>query len=506
MKRWIIWLHRYLGIPMSVVFVIWFVSGIFMIYAGDMPSLSESERLSRQPAIDFDALTLAPQEAVVRAGIEASITALTLEPLLGRPAYRIGRFFGTAATVFGDTGEIFDGVDADDAAAAVAAWFSVAPEAVRFVETVNQVDQWTMTVAGELPLERFDVDDGRGTRAYFSLQTGQVELLTTRQDRTLAWIGTIPHWFYFTPLRTNQPLWYWTVVWVSVAGCVLAALGIVLAFTQFRRSRPFRLSASIRYRGWMRWHYYTGAVFGLFALTWVFSGLMSMEPFDWTNAEGMSLPGNDLEGGPLELGRYRLEPSAILAVAGEGARRVELKRIQTEPFFAVAAPGRDGAVERTLIHAATLQPRLDHFPAERIVAELEATVTEAAIAEHAVLESYDAYYYARADELPLPVLRVKFDDPAATWAYFDLNTSAHMGSNHRLSRLERWLFNGLHSLDFSFWYGRRPLWDVVLIVLSLGALATSSIGMYLGLRRLSGRADKKPGPLAAYGGPRQGNQ
>ena len=38
MKRVVILLHRYLGIPMSVIFVLWFVSGIFMIYAGDMPA------------------------------------------------------------------------------------------------------------------------------------------------------------------------------------------------------------------------------------------------------------------------------------------------------------------------------------------------------------------------------------------------------------------------------------------------------------------------------------
>ena len=491
MKRWIILLHRYLGIPMSVVFVLWFVSGIFMIYAGDMPALSESEKLGYQPPIDYQSITISPTQAIRAAGIGSEVTQVTLGSLLGRPAYRIGRVFGLNATVFADSGEVFEGADAEMAAEAVAAFLGVPMERVRFVETIREVDQWTLTAAQSLPLERFDVDDGRGTRAYFSTYTGEVELLTTRRERTLAWVGTIPHWFYFTPLRTNQPLWYWTVVWLSVAGTVLAVLGLILAFTQFRRSKPFRLSASVRYRGWMRWHYYTGALFGVFALTWVFSGLMSMEPFAWTNAEGMYLPRNDLEGGPLDLDGYRPDLPAVSAVLGNAAREVELRRIQTEPYYRVAVPRPDGSVERTLIHATTLQPRRELFPVESILSELEATVTEAAITEHAVLESFDAYYYARAGELPLPVLRVKFDDPAETWAYFDLATSAHLGSNHRLSRLERWLFNGLHSLDFSFWYSRRPLWDIGLIVLSLGALATSSLGLYLSFRRLFGRADRR---------------
>jgi hypothetical protein len=50
--------------------------------------------------------------------------------------------------------------------------------------------------------------------------------------------------------------------------------------------------------------------------------------------------------------------------------------------------------------------------------------------------------------------------------------------------VERWLFNGLHSLDFRFWYDKRPLWDIGMIVLSLGALAASAIGLVFGFRRL----------------------
>jgi hypothetical protein len=45
MRRSIIFLHRYIGIPMSLVFVVWFLSGIVMMYTGDMPTLSESARL-----------------------------------------------------------------------------------------------------------------------------------------------------------------------------------------------------------------------------------------------------------------------------------------------------------------------------------------------------------------------------------------------------------------------------------------------------------------------------
>ena len=38
LRRAIILTHRYLGIPLSVVFVLWFVTGIAMIYVGGMPT------------------------------------------------------------------------------------------------------------------------------------------------------------------------------------------------------------------------------------------------------------------------------------------------------------------------------------------------------------------------------------------------------------------------------------------------------------------------------------
>ena len=45
MRTFLILTHRYLGIPLSFVFVVWFVSGIVMMYAGGMPSLTPEARL-----------------------------------------------------------------------------------------------------------------------------------------------------------------------------------------------------------------------------------------------------------------------------------------------------------------------------------------------------------------------------------------------------------------------------------------------------------------------------
>ena len=44
--------HRYLGIPLSFVFVIWLASGIVMMYAGGMPSLTPAARLAHLAPLD----------------------------------------------------------------------------------------------------------------------------------------------------------------------------------------------------------------------------------------------------------------------------------------------------------------------------------------------------------------------------------------------------------------------------------------------------------------------
>jgi hypothetical protein len=506
--------HRYLGIPLSVVFAVWFVSGIVMMYAGGMPSLTPEARLARMPPLDLAAVAVAPAEAAARAGTGSTVEETTLLSIMGRPAYRIGAF-GTA-TVFADTGEVLDGIDAA-AARAVASRFTEIPEdRIALIETVTAPDQWTLTLGDALPLHKFRVADSAATEVYVSPESADVRLVTTRAMRALAWLGTIPHWFYFTPLRVNQPLWYWTVVWAAVIGCVLATLGLILGVTQLRRTQPFRLAASIPYRGAMRWHYIMGAIFGLFALTWAFSGLMSMEPFEWTRATGLDVPRDALAGGPLELERFPALDGVALATALDGRelKELELLRIQDAPYYLarVAPAGAPSGPERQhqpyplsagtaatelLLAADSLRIRHEPFATESLLSRLRAAVPDVTIVAAELLDDYDSYYYARDGRAPLPVLRVQFGDPAATWVYVDSRKSDIVAVTHRSSRLERWLFNGLHSLDFAFWWDRRPLWDIGMILLSLGALATSGIGMYLGFKRLRRDAARLLGRGAA---------
>jgi len=138
-----------------------------------------------------------------------------------------------------------------------------------------------------------------------------------------------------------------------------------------------------------------------------------------------------------------------------------------------------------VVAANTLKPRRGPFETQTLVERLRAALPTIPITGAIRLESYDSYYYGRgADRVPLPVIRIRFADPMQTWIYVDPAVNRIVHTVHRYSRLERWLFNGLHSLDFAFWYERRPLWDIGLIALMFGGLASTSIGLWLGIARI----------------------
>jgi len=103
--RVLVYTHRWLGIVSGVLFVIWFVSGIVMMYAR-MPELSTTERLARLPAINSAHIRTVPP-----APAEGDITRLTIGTLEGRPVFRVTAR-GRTDLVFADTGDaLFASID-----------------------------------------------------------------------------------------------------------------------------------------------------------------------------------------------------------------------------------------------------------------------------------------------------------------------------------------------------------------------------------------------------------
>ena len=64
--------------------------------------------------------------------------------------------------------------------------------------------------------------------------------------------------------------------------------------------------------------------------------------------------------------------------------------------------------------------------------------------------------------------------PTGLLFYFDLRNGAIGESYGPAERWDRWLYNGLHSLDFPLLYRTRPIWDLLVIAFMLGGIALSA--------------------------------
>jgi hypothetical protein len=460
-RKFLILIHRYLGIVLSVFFVVWFVSGIGMMYTGGMPSLTPKGRLERLAPINFAAIKLTPSEQ------GENITLLTV---MDRPAYRID-----GQTIFADTGDTLDEVDQQKAMLIASQYMNVPQDKVRYLELLEQADQWTIEQRGQLPLHKLLIDNADQTQVYISPVDGDLALLTTRRSRAIAWIAAIPHWLYFRSLRVNDGLWRSLIIGLSGLGCILAIIGLLVGIVQFRRSSPH-----IPYSSWMRWHYLTGAFFGVLTFTWVFSGMLSMEPYDvFSGGNTLSMTADPF-GASLDMATFPAFDALALneLLKGREAKEIEFTRLQGEPYYVVRT-----VPERLIVDARAMKIREESFSKESLEKRIVA-VTPDPIVESEMLTDYDSYYYSRDREAPLPVLRIKFGDPSQTWLYIDPRMSQIVTGSARINRIQRWIYTGFHDLDFSFWFYRRPLWDIGVIVLSLGGLTSSLIGLCVGFKRV----------------------
>ena len=470
-RRLLIVLHRYLGIALSLVFVMWFLTGIAMIYAKAMPTLTPESRLEHLPALDFQQIRLRPSEAAERAQLSGPAPRVSLLTIMGRPAYRFS--FPEIVTVFADTGEVMNPPGQPGSLSIASRFLNMPESALHHVRALESADQWTIGNNNLMPMHKISADDDAHTELYVSEQSGEVAVVTTRASRALAWVSAIPHWLYLSVLRTNGRAWNLVVLWISGLGTLLALMGMVLAIIQYSRKPPH-----IRYAGWMRWHYITGAIFGVFTLTWVFSGFLSMEPWDWASEGGL---GDGMRaafsGGPLDLAQFSAMPSRFPV---SNVKEIEFLRIQGDSYY--AAKGK--SLTPVLVSAETLSVREGLFSTESLVGKAKQANPDIAVAEVAELSGYDSYYYSRDGEAPLPVVRLKFDDPARTWFYIDPRMGRILARYQKRERLQRWIYHGLHSLDFSFWYYSRPAWDIGVIVLCSGGAVLSAVGVWISVRRL----------------------
>ncbi|MDB5568184.1 MAG: peptidase [Tardiphaga sp.] len=450
----------------------WFVSGVVMMYVA-FPGLSDQERLAALPDIAWEKVQITPDRAMSVVGASRFPRDLRLNMLNDEPVYRLIDWDGQRQTISAIDGHAIERITSQQALAV--ARVSPAAMDVQLLDTVDR-DQWSVTARYDplRPLFLIALGDAVGTQLYVSERSGEIVLDTNRTERVWNWLGSIPHWIYPTILRKDGALWRSVVLWISGICMVVAVSGIWIGILRVRLRKRYNGGAITPYSGWMAWHHVTGFFSGVFVLTWIFSGWLSLDP-------GRLFDTRELTREMIQRYAGHEAPSFTLAFsAASQGRAVETRFVWlgSEPVMLLA--GRDGAWATVDPATGAAAPLSD----KRIFEAARSLMPQAAMPMQARLERYDLYWYGHHEPRALPVLRAGFDDDAQSWFHLDPNTGEILGRSDSRRRSYRWLFNALHSLDFPVLLAYRPAWDIVVWLLSLLGMTISVSGVVIGWRYL----------------------
>jgi len=501
--------HRYLGLVFCLIFVIWFASGLVMVYAR-MPEYGAAERLARLAPVDAASIRLTPAEALEKATLADAPARIRVSMLRSRPVYR---FFvqGEWVTVFADDGSVLEQLSPDAALDVARDAFPSERATARFVETLRDPDQWTIGMRAGGPLHVVSLGDAAATNVYVASDTGDIVLKTDRSSRFWGYAGPVMHWFYFRPLRVKSDLWYNLIVYGSVVGCIISIIGLVIGVYRYSLSRLRAGMSATPYAGWLRWHHYAGLIFGVITFTWLFSGMLSMEPWGISaDAAPRRAQVAAIRGDGVDAARFAIAPQQVVEMLRHApglpaeteltrrahaldresdrqqqgtfgsAREIELIQFMDAPFYRVQ--DQEG---RTLLLTADRGPTVkDGFSESELHAAASAAMPGAREQDAVWLTRYDGYYYDRAGERPLPVLRVKYADADQSWLYLSARDGGLLLRETASGRRVRWLYHGLHSLDFPGFYQAGWMWEAAVLILCVGGLLLSMTSVIVGWRFL----------------------
>lgn len=476
-RKFLYAIHRISGTVLSIFFLAWFLSGFVMIYHG-FPRASHRKFLKASDTLKAtdlkplnDYLTLIPDSLQVQ--------DVFINRYLGETQITIKTTNGKSH-IFSNLGEkiVPPEVNIGHINRTAKAWcgdFSFTQD------TLTKLNQWLpfSSRMNDLPIYKLSIQDPEKTELFLSSKTGEVVQCTTAKERFWAWIGAIPHWIYFYQLRQNAKLWSSVVIWLSGIGCIMVISGMYVGIDRFWRASKKKKKLKSPYKkGSLRWHHWSGIIFGIIALTWAFSGMMSMTSLPkWITGERNNLSTRSL---------YTLNPcisEATIDYRDVLSKYSEIKELKLYGFntkLIYELTQSDGNKIR-LDASKEGAPKLE-LSQEEVTQAIQHLFKTPAEMQCNILTSYDAYYNSTwRQSRALPVFKIEVSSPEKFTIYANPKTT-DLYVYDSVRKMNYWAYSKLHALRFGFLTRHPILWTIVIWGLLLGGVVVSFTGVILGIK------------------------
>lgn len=465
MRRFIYLSHHWLGIAVCLLMAMWFFSGVVMLYV-QYPSLTLKERLAALPALSSQQLHYSADKLLAQLPKQSTIAQLHLTSVQNRPAYLLRTNTGQQLGQFADTGEMFGQFNKEDAVISAQLFAKHRQKSAASVQylTMLESDQWSF-VSGfnrYRPLHRVALNDKAGTELYISSVTGTVVLDTSRKERIWNWFGANIHWLYPKVLRQHRDLWYWLVIIASSLTLLSIFTGAVVGFWRLRIKKPYKKKYYSPYKGQLKLHHILGLLILLPLTTFTYSGLMSMGAFGVPKEKSNFYDQYKQFQGDNSVSAFKQQWPGLAALTQQLDQFPATREVvwywvngQLAHYFL------DNQNQRHLY-----QPKSLAQIKQQAISQLKAILPDSPLVSAELLTSYNRYYYAHHHAPVLPVLRIRFNDVDQSWFYIHGQTGQLLQRQTTHSRTMRWLYQGLHRLDFPWLVNNRPWRELTVIVLS----------------------------------------
>jgi hypothetical protein len=473
MMHALVLLHRWLGVAFCLLFAMWFASGMVMHFV-PFPAPTEAERLAGLAPIDLGGVRRGPADAVAASAIAGADRVRLVERTDG-PVYLISDSAHVAALHAADLSGA--AVDSQPLALAIAAdyasrrgWDAVAAS----VAAPSRYDQWTLAGGFDRhrPLYRVALNDRPGTELYVSSTTGEVVLTTARWQRTWNYFGSIAHWIYPTALRVHPAAWSVLLWWLSLLALIAAAAGAVVGVLRIGAECGRLVSP---YGGMKALHHWVGLACMAFVLSFIFSGWLSMDDGRlFSSGKPAAADAAALAGLPEWQAMPPDELNRVAAAAIEvewfafGGRIHRRERGGTGERFLFPAGEEHGEV---LSAQTFLRPDDIDAAARRLGRPCKPAIA---------VDATDDYAVSSTDP-GAPVFRLVCGDD---WFDIDGENGVVLEKLDSSGRSYRWLYRGLHTLDFPVLTARPALRATLIVGLCGAGLIFSLTGVVIAWRRL----------------------